>query len=173
MQRMLNALSVSLLLGKICFSLHFSMVLHGITIGFAILILIYHQLTTLVSLFPWNDTSKYTKREIIAEAGSNGLLMGAGVLCLLLPNKGFCHFYPLFYYPFLFTGEISQWRLPYFSDKFSKMRLGDDFDIRFARTIKLFKTQNGKQLPDANHIILHFLTLITLILVFVDRVHVK
>jgi hypothetical protein len=154
-----------------CFSLHYGMILHDLTLAFAILILIYHQVTTTISIFPWNDTSKYTKKEIITEAGSNGLLMGFGVICLLLPDKGFFHFYPLFYYPFLFAGEIFQWWLPYFSDKFSKMRLGDDYEIRFARTTKIFKSRNGKHLPDANHTLLHALTVITLILVFVDRIH--
>jgi hypothetical protein len=153
-----------------CFSLRYGMILHDLTLAFAVLILIYHQVTTIISIFPWNDTSKYTKKEIITEAGSNGLFMGIGVLCLLLPNKGFFHFYPLFYYSFLFAGEIFQWWLPYFSDKFSKMRLGDEYEIRFARTTKIFKSRNGKHLPDANHTLLHALTVITLILVFVDRI---
>jgi len=157
-------------LWKICFSLQHNMTLHGLTIGFAFLLLIYHQVTTMISIFPWNDTSKYTKKEIISEAGSNGLLMGIAALCLLLPNKGFCHFYSLLYYPFLFAGEIFQWWLPNFSDKFSKFRLGDEYEIRFARTTKIFKPRNGKQLPDANHTLLHVITVITLILVFVDRI---
>jgi hypothetical protein len=153
-----------------CFSLHYGMILHDLTLAFAIFMLIYHQVTTMISIFPWNDTSKYTKKEIIIEAGSNGLLMGIGVICLLLANKGFFHFYPLFYYPFLFAGEIFQWWLPFFSDKFSKMRLEDEYEIRFSRTTKIFKSRNGKHLPDANHTFLHVLTVITLILVFVDRI---
>jgi hypothetical protein len=152
------------------FSLHNGMIIQDLTLAFAILVLIYHQVTTMISIFPWNDTSKYTKKEIFIEAGSNGLLMGLGVLCLFLPNKCFSHFYPLFYYPFLFAGEVFQWWLPYFSDKFAKMRIGDDYDIRFAHTTKLFKSRNGRHLPDANHTFLHVLKVITLILVFVDRV---
>ena len=82
------------------------MTLHYLTISAAVLLLLYHQLTTWLPLYPWNDTTKYTRKEIFLETGSNGLLMGLGALCLIAGDKGFLFYYPLFYYPFLLTGDF-------------------------------------------------------------------
>jgi hypothetical protein len=54
----------------------------------AALLLVYHQATTWLPLFPWNDIGKYTRKELVLEAAFNGLLMGAGLACLLVRNSG-------------------------------------------------------------------------------------
>jgi hypothetical protein len=143
--------------------------LHNCTVSIALLLLIYHQLTTWLSLFPWNDTKQYSRKELILEAGTNGLLMGLGVLCLVQGNAGFFHYFPLIYYPFLFTGECFQWWLPYFSDEFAKRKVNFDYEKLFSRTTKLIPHKIGKRTPDANHIVLHLITIITIILVYWER----
>ena len=59
------------------------MTMHIFTIGITLLLLIYHQATTLLPLFPWNDVEKYSRKELLLEAGTNGLLMGCGALCII------------------------------------------------------------------------------------------
>ena len=145
------------------------MSLHIFTIVLSLLLLTYHQATTLLPLFPWNDIEKYNRRELLLEAGTNGLLMGTGALCIILDNSGFFHYYPLIYYPFLFSGELFQWWLPYFSDKFAQSKVNFDYEHLFGRTTKLIPHKPGKRTPDANHIVLHLMTVLTIGLVYLDR----
>jgi hypothetical protein len=143
------------------------MVLHYITIGMAFLLLVYHQVTTWFNLYPWNETSKYPTKEVMLEGISNGLLMGTGLACLIIGNFSFYHYYPLFYYPFLLIGEIFQWWMPYWSDRFAKSQINFEYDVRFSNTTKLIAHRKGKRTPDANHIILHLITVSTVILVYI------
>jgi hypothetical protein len=145
------------------------MSLRFFTIIFSLFLLIYHQVTTVVPLFPWNDVQKYSWKELLAEAGTNGLLMGCGAWCLIAGNSGFYHYYPLIYYPFLMCGEIIQWWIPYFSDNFSKSKVNFDYDRLFGRTMKLIPHKPGKRTPDANHIVLHFITVVTVVQVYFER----
>ena len=145
------------------------MTLHTFTIGFTLLLLVYHQATTLLPLFPWNDVEKYSRKELLLEASTNGLLMGAGTSCVILGNKGFFHYYPLIYYPFLFSGELFQWWLPYFSEKFAQSKVNFDYEHLFGRTTELIPHKTGKRTPDANHIVLHLMTVLTIVVVYLDR----
>ncbi len=38
-------------------------------------LLVYHQLTTLLDFFPFNGSRHYPRKEKLAEAGGNGILM--------------------------------------------------------------------------------------------------
>ena len=142
--------------------------IHYLTIGIAALLLLYHQVTTWLPLYPWNDTSKYTKKELALEGMSNAFLMGTGLVCISIGSNNFYHYYPLFYYPFLLLGEIFQWWIPYWSDKFAKSQINFEYDVRFSNTTKMIPHREGKRTPDGNHIILHFITLIAVILVYAD-----
>jgi hypothetical protein len=97
------------------------------------------------------------------------VLMGLGALCIIRGNAGFFHYYPLIYYPFLLSVEFFQWWLPYFSEKFSRSGVNFDYEMHFSRTIKLIPHKTGKRTPDANHIVLHFITVAAVILVYLDR----
>jgi hypothetical protein len=136
---------------------------------FALLLLIYHQVTTWFPLFPWNDIDNYSPKEIALEAGSNGILMGLAFACILISNKSFFHYYPLFYYPFLLFGEFFQWWLPFLNDKFAKSKVNFDYDRLYSNTLKLIPHRAGKRTPDANHIVLHLLSVITTVTVYFDR----
>jgi hypothetical protein len=139
-----------------------------IAASLAALLLVYHQVTTWLPLFPWNDVEKYTRKELVLEAGFNGVLMGVGFVCLLARNSGFAHWYPLCYYPFLLFGECMDWWVPYFSDSFAKAR-GIDYEAKFSRTFKLIPRKANKRTPDANHILLHLLTVLTTVAVYWNR----
>jgi hypothetical protein len=134
----------------------------------AAFLLVYHQVTTCVPLFPWNDVQWYTRKELLLEASFNGVMMGVGLACILGGNSGFTHWYPLYYYPFLIFGECMDWWFPYFSDSFARVR-GLDYETKFSRTLKLIPHKAGKRTPDANHILLHLLTLVTTVAVYCNR----
>jgi hypothetical protein len=135
----------------------------------ALLLLIYHQITTWFPLFPWNDIDNLSRKDILLEAGTNGLLMGTGFVCLLHANTGFYHYYPLIYYPFLLSGEFFQWWLPFLSGSFSKSKVNFDYEKRYSRTTKFIPQKSGTRTPDANHTVLHLLTLATTVLVYIVR----
>ena len=147
------------------------MTIHHFAILASLLLLIYHQLTTWFPLYPWNDVKSYSRKEILLEAGSNGLLMGLGLFCLAWSNHGFFYWYPLVYYPFLLSGEVFQWWLPYFSEKFAKGNVNFDYESKFSNTITLIPHRPGKRTPDANHIVLHAITIITVVIVYWERLY--
>jgi hypothetical protein len=138
-------------------------------VALAALLLAYHQITTWVPLFPWNDVEKYSRKELVLEAGVNGATMGTGLVCLIVGETGFAHWYPLIYYPLLFVGECVDWWIPYLSPAFAKARKAWDYDSHFARTVKLIPHRPGKRTPDANHIVLHAMTVVTIAVVYADR----
>lgn len=148
------------------------MTFHDLAPLLSAVLLGYHQVTTWVPLFPWNDVRAYTRKELLLEAGINGLLMGTALLCLINGNHGFSHWYPLIYFPFLLVGECVDWWIPYFSESFARSRKIWDYDAHFARTLKLIPHKPGKRTPDANHIVLHALTVITCVAVYLDRLAV-
>jgi hypothetical protein len=134
-----------------------------------LLLLVYHQITTWFPLFPWNDIDNLSRKDILLEAGTNGILMGLGIACMIHANTGFYHYYPLIYYPFLLSGEFFQWWFPFFSVRFSKSSINFDYERRYARTVKFIRARAGVRVPDANHTVLHILTLATTVLVYADR----
>lgn len=143
--------------------------LHYFAIALSIFLLLYHQLTTWLPLFPWNDVEKYSRKELFLEASINGLLMSVGVACLASGNSGFLHFYPLVYYPLLFVGECVDWWIPFFSPSFANARKIWDYESHFSRTLKLIPHRPGKRTPDANHTVLHILTIATIVVVYMER----
>jgi hypothetical protein len=145
------------------------MTVHYLAIALSCFLLLYHQLTTWLPLFPWNDVEKYSRKELLLEAGVNGALMGIGFLCLYGGNSGFNHWYPLIYYPFLFVGECMDWWIPYFSPSFANVRKIWDYEAHFSRTLKILPHGPGKRTPDANHTVLHLITLITVVVVYLER----
>ncbi len=62
-----------------------------------------------------------------------------------------------------------QWWVPYFFPQFAQSKVNFDYDAKFSRTVKLIPQHPGRRTPDANHTVLHLLTLCVLVLVFIDR----
>jgi hypothetical protein len=79
-----------------------------------IVLLVYHQITTYIDLFPFNGARNYSLKEKLAEGGSNFVLM-------ILPPIGFgfhrhgLMIYGVIYYYFLFAAELIIWWIPYFT----------------------------------------------------------
>jgi hypothetical protein len=77
-----------------------------------IVLLVFHQVTTLVDFFPFNGSRNYTPTEKLLETGVNGVLM-------LLPPVGFgfhirgLMIFGVVYYFVLLVIEIIIWWVPY------------------------------------------------------------
>ncbi len=143
--------------------------MHNLAVGLAAFLLVYHQITSWVPLFPWNDVERFSRKERLMETSFNGLLMGTGLVCLIVGNSGFSHWYPLIYYPFLFVGECMDWWIPYFSESFAQARKIWDYDAKYGRTLKWIAHEQGRRTPDANHMVLHLGTVLTIVMVYLDR----
>jgi hypothetical protein len=120
-------------------------------------------------LYPWNDVAKYTRKELVLETAVNGITMGLAVICLFSNKPGFSHHYPLVFFPLLLLGEALSWWVPFVfpSERHRKL-----YDSHFSRTFKFFSVA-GKPTPDANHVVLHLLTVFSAIVVYVQRLGVS
>ena len=170
-RRRLRKFRFSLVIRNCCrdFRAWFNSGMRELAIALAAFLLFYHQATSWIPLFPWNDVEKISRKEILAETAFNGVLMGTGLVCLIIGHAGFTHWYPLIYYPFLFVGECVDWWIPYFSESFARGRKIWDYEARYARTVKFIPHKPGKRTPDANHTVLHIATVLTIMAVYLAR----
>jgi hypothetical protein len=149
-----------------------------------VVLLIYHQVTTLVDFFPFNGARHYRRSERLAEAGINAVLMA-------LPPIGFAiHFRPLMifgvvYYFVLFAVELIIWWVPYVSTPAGAWRSvynrllafatsdfgrGDALDRwrdvyqrLHSQTVTILPRHGDRIVPNLEHTILHAWTLVTAI----------
>jgi hypothetical protein len=78
------------------------------------ILLAYHQITTLVDLYPFNGARNYSGRERLAELGVNGVLMSLAPIGFVFESHGLM-LYGVIYYFVLFAIEIIIWWIPYFA----------------------------------------------------------
>ena len=86
-----------------------------------IALLLYHQITTLVDLHPFNGVRFYSGRERLTEAGTNLVLMGLAPIGYAFQFHGLM-LYGAIYYVVLFIVEIIIWWVPYFTLPTGKWR---------------------------------------------------
>jgi hypothetical protein len=150
-----------------------------------IILLVYHQVTTLVDFFPFNGSRYYNWKEKLAEGGANALLMS-------LPPFGFAFqirslmVFGVVYYFVLFAIELIIWWIPYLTTPTGRWRRiynlmlslstsnfekGDalerwtDVYHRLHRgTITILPRRGDRVVPNLEHMILHAWTLLTAIL---------
>lgn len=126
---------------------------------FSVILLVYHQITTIVPMYPWNDVKKYTRVEILQEASSNGSLMILASIYLFYKTYSF----PKIYFPVLLAVEFYIWWIPYFLGKRTKRNRTAEVS---KDTLKILPPIKNHPIPDCNHLVLHLLTLVTTLLVF-------
>ncbi len=145
-------------------------------------LLVYHQVTTLVDLFPFNGSRNYTRKEKLLECGVNGSLM-------LLPPIGFGFHIPalihfgVVYYFVLFIIELIIWWIPYLTVPSARWRgtynrllsfatldfekgdlsarWRDTYNRLHRGTITVLPARGDRPVPNLEHTILHAWTLIT------------
>lgn len=149
-----------------------------------ILLLVFHQVTTLADFFPFNGSRNYTRTEKLLEASINGVLM-------LLPPLGFAfHIHGLMifgviYYSVLFCIELIIWWVPYVTTPSGRGRdiynrflafatldfeKGDGlarwqaiYDRLHRGTTTVLPSRGNRPVPNLEHMILHAWTLVTAI----------
>jgi hypothetical protein len=153
-----------------------------------LVLLAYHQITTLFDFFPFNGSRHYSTTEKLIEAGSNAVLMSLGPIGFIFRVRGLMT-YAVIYYFVLFAVELITWWIPYFTDPQGRWRRvfnlllacatsnferGDTLDRwrdvhdrLHARTITLLPTRPGRIVPNLEHTILHAWTLVTAIVTLV------
>jgi hypothetical protein len=149
-----------------------------------ILLLAYHQLTTLIDLHPFNGVRSTSRSERFIEAGINAVLMSLAPVGFAFEVRGL-EIYGVVYYFVLFFFELVIWWVPYFSapsgrwlrvynfllsvatTNFSEanpLAGWTDRHVRMHRsTITLLPRGRGPIVPNLEHTILHVWTAVTAI----------
>lgn len=131
-----------------------------------LVMLIYHQLTTLVPMFPWNDVERNPIKLRLFEAAFNGLFMALACVALYFRtpawNDGLGR-YPLIYFPILLAGEFHAWWFAYFFGNKGKRNITAEVH---QRTLKVLPSISDHPIPDCNHMVLHAMTVATTGLVY-------
>jgi len=131
-------------------------------IAFAItsqlILVLYHQITTLFDFFPFNGVRFYSRREKLLEAGINLVLMSAPLLGFILHQPLLMKFGVVYYF-ILFAVECATWWGPYF---FGPSQMGLEIYNRIhGRTITVLPRRGKNPSPNLEHLILMALTILT------------
>ena len=129
-----------------------------------ILLLLFHQATTLVDFYPFNNVRSYTLKERLVECGVNGLLLAAPAIGFATQLK-WLMMASLIVYPALLVGEYLNWWHPYFfgaSDGWQKV-----YDRLFKDTIVVLPPVKKNPVPNFEHTVLHSLTLVATVFTYI------
>jgi hypothetical protein len=149
-----------------------------------LILLGYHQLTTLVDFFPFNGARNYNRKEKAIEAGINAVLMALPPIGFLLHIRGLMMFGAIYYF-ILFAVELIIWWVPYLMTPSGVWRRiynvllaaatsdfgpGDALDRwqqiyhrLHSQTITVLPRRGDRIVPNFEHMILHVWTAITAI----------
>ena len=128
-----------------------------------VLLFIYFEITTLVNLFPWNDLSKYSTREKVIEATTNGVVIITGIVLFLTKVNWLMTISVIIWFIFLFM-QLLVWWMPYLTGKHLKQFPRELYDTHFQRTVKFLPRVKNHIIPDAQHIVLQTLSMATLVM---------
>lgn len=131
-------------------------------IALQILLFIYFEITTLVNLYPWNDLSKYSFRERMIEATTNGIVIILGLGLFFTKIKGLMILSVIIWFVFLFM-QLLTWWIPYLTGRHLKQFSRALYDTHFQETFKLLPPIKNHIVPDAQHNVLQIITLATFI----------
>ncbi|GAA4742929.1 hypothetical protein [Flavisolibacter ginsenosidimutans] len=129
-----------------------------------ILLLLFHQATTLFDFYPFNNVRHYTLKERVSECCVNGLLMVAPVVGFVAQLKWLMTA-SLVIYPTLLVGEYLSWWQPYFfgtSEGWQKV-----YDRLFKNTIVVLPPLKNNPVPNLEHTVLHLLTLAATVFTYI------
>lgn len=137
-----------------------------VAIFFQVLLLVYHQVTTLMDFYPFNNVRQYTLRLRLTECVVNGIIMAippVGYLFDVAWAKGAA--------PWIYVGiVIGAWFSWYQKYLFGATAAQQtQYDRIFRPTIQVLPDVQGRPRPNLEHVILHVILLITLALTWVIR----
>ena len=123
-----------------------------ITLATQILLLLFHQATTLFDFYPFNNVRHYTLKERLTECCVNGLLMAAPIVGFAAQLK-WLMIASLVIYPVLLIGEYLSWWHPYFfgaSEGWQKV-----YNRLFKNTLVVLSPLKNNPVPNLEHTVLH------------------
>jgi hypothetical protein len=157
-----------------------------------LVLLAYHQVTTLFNFFPFNGARNYTGKQKLAEAGSNGILMSLAPIGFGFHIRGLMIFGVIYYFV-LFAVELVIWWIPYLTVPGGRWRQiynrllayatsnfekGDTLDNWIAiynrlhrGTITILPIRANRPVPNLEHTLLHAGTLVTALVTAVSFFH--
>ena len=122
--------------------------------------LIYHQVTTNFDFYPFNNVRRYTARQRFKEASIHGGLMFFSIIAMLLNNKILISMATI-YLGLLLIGEYLSWWRHYFfmpTNEWSEL-----YNEIFKETTIVLPKIKENPIPNLEHCILHFITLLTFV----------
>jgi len=134
-----------------------------VAISLQLLLLVYHQLTTLFDFYPFNGIRFSQPKERYTEAVINFTLMVLPLLGYLFKISSLMRFGAAFYF-ILFACEIATWFVPYFFGASPKWQ--EIYSRVQGRTIMLIPPRGQNPTPNLEHLILMALTMATGIATF-------
>ena len=129
-----------------------------IALIFQISLLVYHQVTTGIDLYPFNGVRSTKPVERRIEQAVNGVLMGLPVIGFIF-QIDWIIYYGVAYYFILFAVECATWWMPYFfgaSDKWLEI-----YVRVHSTTVGLLPGRDRRTAPNLEHLILMALTVAT------------
>jgi hypothetical protein len=158
------------------------------TVAIQLTLLAYHQVTTWFDFYPFNGARNYSKKEKLAEACSNAVLMSLAPIGFAFRIRTLMGVGVVYYFV-LFAAELIIWWIPYFTVPSGRWRAvynhllsmatsnfekGDTLTCwitiyqRLHRgTITLLPVRADRPVPNLEHTILHAWTLVTAIVTVV------
>jgi hypothetical protein len=127
-----------------------------LALALQILLVAYHQATTLLDFYPFNGARFARLRERLLEAGFNFLLMAPAPIGILLGWSGAIRLAAA-YYPILFLCEVATWWVPYVFGASAKWR--EIYSRVQGRTIGILPRRGDNPAPNLEHLILMALTI--------------
>jgi len=129
-----------------------------------LLTLAFHQLTTHLDLYPFNNVRHYTRRERVTEAAVNGAVMLLPPLLLLIGHPVTATIAAALL-SLLFVMELLMWWLPYATGaSVPALTQGDEpwpvlHERIFGPTVTVLPRIGDHPTPNLEHTLLHGLTL--------------
>jgi hypothetical protein len=127
-------------------------------VALQLLLLAYHQITTQVDFFPFNEARFYKRWEKVLECAVNGILMSLAPIGFVFGIRALMWFGVVYYF-LLFAEELRVWWVPYIFGPRPRWRA--IYDRLHSRTIMVLPARGHHPVPNLEHTILHALTLIT------------
>lgn len=127
-----------------------------------VLLFIYFEVTILVNLFPWNDLSKYSHKERLLEATTNGIIIIIGIILFVTKVKWLMVISVVFWFVFLLM-QLLTWWMPYLTGKHLKQFPRSLYDTHFQETLKILPPIKNHCIPDVQHNVLQLLSLATFV----------
>ncbi len=129
-----------------------------------LLLLFFHQFTTIANLYPFNNVQHYTIKERLIECLVNGVMMAMPVIGFI-EHIQWLMIAALVIYPVLLTGEYLSWWKHYFFGPTEEWK--QTYERLFKHTIIILPPIKDHPIPNLEHCILHSLTLITTLLTYI------